>query len=442
MGYQQPRFRSAGVGPPGRAVPDLSAEGIMSLTAFLPLPPSPVRSLGAACDLIPRPHVTATSPPLEPIRQQIAAAAHTVVVKVGTRVLTQTDGTLNHSRIEQLAEEIQAISAGGRRAVLVSSGAVGAGLSLLGLKTRPTDLAKLQAVAAVGQTHLIQTYDRTFAKHGRRAAQVLLTIEDVDDRIRYLNVRNTLHSLLDFGAVPIINENDTVSVDELKTTFGDNDRLAAMVTNLLRAPLLIVLSDIEGLYDGDPAVSTSRLVSTVEKIDERALGYVRDRKTGLSKGGMASKLEAARIVTTAGENMIIASGRQPDVLTRIMAGEQVGTLLLGQGKGISPFKRWLGFSAQVRGRIQLDEGARKAIIEKGRSLLAAGIVGTQGEFQKGDAVALCDAEGTVIARGLTNYSSADVERIKGIKSEKIAQVLGRRPYDEVIHRDNLAIEKK
>jgi len=385
--------------------------------------------------------VTASSSS-ESLRELVVTAAHTVVVKVGTRVLTQADGTLNYPRIEQLAEEIHAISAGGRRVVLVSSGAVGAGVSLLGLKSRPLDLAKLQAVAAVGQTHLIQTYDRTFARHGRRAAQVLLTIEDVDDRIRYLNVRNTLHSLLDFGAVPIVNENDTVSVDELKTTFGDNDRLAAVVTNLLRAPLLIVLSDIDGLYDGDPAVSTSQLVSTVERIDERILTYVRDRKTGVTKGGMASKLEAARIVTTAGENVIIASGRKTDVLTRIMAGENVGTLFLAQGKAISPYKRWLSFSAQVRGRIQLDDGARKAIVEKGRSLLAAGIVGTQGDFQKGDVVALCDAEGAVIARGLTNYSSADIERIKGIKSEQISQVLGRRPYEEVIHRDNLAIVKK
>jgi glutamate 5-kinase len=376
------------------------------------------------------------------LRQQVTRSASPVVVKVGTRVLTRPDGTLNHERIEQLAEEIQAISAAGRKIVLVSSGAVGAGVGLLGLKGRPADLARLQAVAAVGQTHLIQAYDRTFAKHGRRAAQVLLTQEDVDDRIRYLNVRNTLLSILEFGAVPIVNENDTVSVEELKTTFGDNDRLAAMVTNLIRAPLLVVLSDIEGLYDGDPSLPTSQVISTVEKIDENVMALVRDRKTGVSKGGMASKLEAARIVTTAGENMIIASGRRTDVLTKIMAGEPLGTLFLAQGKAISPFKRWLGFSAQVRGRIQVDEGARQAILEKGRSLLAAGIVSTQGEFQKGDVVALCDGEGKVIARGLSNYSSAEIERIKGVKSERIAQVLGRRPYEEVVHRDNLALVHK
>lgn len=376
------------------------------------------------------------------LRQQVTAAAHTVVVKVGTRVLTHPDGTLNRERIAQLAEEIHTISSNSRRVVLVSSGAVGAGISLLGLKGRPTDLAKLQAVAAVGQTHLIQAYDQTFARHGRRAAQVLLTLDDVDDRIRYLNVRNTLLSILEFGAVPIVNENDTVSVDELKTTFGDNDRLAAMVTNLIRAPLLVILSDIEGLYDGDPELADSKLVSTVERIDERVLSFVRDKKTGLSKGGMASKLESARIVTTAGENMLIASGRQANVLTRIMAGEPLGTLFLAQGKAISPYKRWLGFSAQVRGRIGLDDGALRAIVEQGRSLLAAGIVSTQGEFQKGDVVALCDSEGHVVARGLSNYSSTDVERIKGLKSAKIAELLGQRPYEEVIHRDNLALVRK
>ncbi len=405
-----------------------------------PLPPAPhsfpkVQSLDFT--IAPPPRMSA-----EQLRQQVADAAHTVVVKVGTRVITLADGTLDLARIDRLAEEIHAISQAGRRVVLVSSGAVGAGVSLLKLKSRPTDLARLQAVAAVGQGHLIQAYDRTLAKHGRRAAQVLLTIEDVDDRIRYLNVRNTLASILEFGAVPIVNENDTVSVEELKTTFGDNDRLAAMVTNLLRAPLLVVLSDIEGLYDGDPSLATSQLVPTVEKIDEKVLGYVRDRKTGLSKGGMASKLEAARMVTTSGENVIIASGRQTDVLARIMAGEVVGTLFLAQGKGVNTFKRWLGFSAQVRGRIQLDAGARKAIVEQGRSLLAAGIVSTQGDFQKGDVVALCDNEGHVVARGLSNYSAGDVNRIKGLKSDKIAQVLGQRPYEEVVHRDNLALVRK
>jgi glutamate 5-kinase len=408
----------------------------------------------------------------EPLRQEIVQAAHTVVVKVGTRVLTLADGTLNTERIEALAEELhrmagargqradvrgqkaegggvpsltsdlQLPTSGSRHVLLVSSGAVGAGISKLSLPARPDDLAKLQAVAAVGQTHLIQAYEQVFARHGRHAAQVLLTAEDVDDRTRYLNVRNTLHAILELGAIPIVNENDTVSVEELMTTFGDNDRLAALVTNLIRAPLLIVLSDIEGLYDGDPSKESSTLVSTVDKIDEKVLSYVRDKKTGLSKGGMASKLEAARIVTHAGENMIIASGREQNVLTRLMAGEPLGTLFRAQGKGISPFKRWLGFTAQTKGRISLDAGARKAIVEQGRSLLAAGIVAASGDFQKGDVVALCDRDGNIVARGLSNYSAAEVERIKGLRSDKIAQVLGKCPYEEVIHRDNLALVRK
>lgn len=376
------------------------------------------------------------------LRQQIAASAHTIVIKVGTRSITHGDGTLNAERIQALAEDITRCCDQGKRVVLVSSGAVGAGMSLLGLKSRPTDLAKLQAVAAVGQAHLIQTYDKTFSQLGRRAAQVLLTADDVKDRIRYLNVRNTIGSILELGAVPIINENDTVSVDELKTTFGDNDRLAALVTNLIRAPLLVIVSDVEGLYDGDPSQASSQLISTVPAIDERILSFVRDKKTGLSKGGMASKLEAARIVTTAGENVIIANSKRSSVLTEIMSGELVGTLFTGLGAKISPFKRWLGFTAITRGKLQLDAGARRAIVEQGRSLLAAGVSDVQGKFGKGDVVALCDLDGNVVARGLSNYSADDVERIKGLKSAKIAQVLGHCPYDEVIHRDNLVLVTK
>src|SRR5687767_4888920 len=249
---------------------------MMSVAQFLPAISPPVWSSTSRRSPRIGPSVSATvtsSDSSQVIRKQVTAAALTIVVKVGTRVLTQPDGTLNYARIEQLAEEIHAVSQNGRKVVLISSGAVGAGISLLGLKGRPTDLAKLQAAAAVGQAHLIQTYDKTLVKHGRRAAQVLLTLEDVDDRVRYLNVRNTLASILEFGAVPIVNENDTVSVDELKTTFGDNDRLAAMVTNLIRAPLLIVLSDIDGLYDGDPSMPGAQVVPTVEKIDERVLGF-------------------------------------------------------------------------------------------------------------------------------------------------------------------------
>ncbi len=375
------------------------------------------------------------------VRQEVISAANIVVVKVGTRVLTKAGGVLNEERIALLAEELNAICDTERRVVLVSSGAVGAGMSQLGLTRRPTDLAQLQAVAAIGQTKLIESYDRTFQRHGRHAAQVLLTADDLDDRTRYLNVRNTLLQLLEFGTIPVINENDTVSVDELMTTFGDNDRLAAMVTNLLQASLLIILSDVDGLYDGDPTLPASKLVSTVTKLDDTVFGYVRDKSTGLSKGGMASKLEAARIVTTSGENLIVASGRKPNVLAQIMAGEPEGTLFIAQGRTISPWKRWLGFSVQPRGKLILDDGACRAIQVGGRSLLAAGIVACDGIFQKGDVVSLCDHQRNEFGRGLTNYSAADLGRIRGLKSTEIANVLGHRPYQEVVHRDNLTVLK-
>jgi glutamate 5-kinase len=268
-------------------------------------------------------------------------------------------------------------------------------------------------------------------RHGCHAAQILLTADDLNDRTRYLNVRNTLLSLLRFGTLPIINENDTVSVEELMTTFGDNDRLAAMVSTLLRASLLIIFSDVDGLYDGDPSLSGSRLVATVTTIDDKIQSFVRDRKTGLSKGGMASKLEAARIVTTGGESVIIANGHTP--------GEAVGTLFVPQSRSLSPLQRWIGFSARPRGKVIVDEGACKAITRQGKSLLAAGIVDTEGDFRKGDVVNICDRLQTLVARGLSNYSASDVQRIRGLKSTRIAQVLGYRPYEEVVHRDNLAV---
>lgn len=371
------------------------------------------------------------------LRQEVIAAANIVVVKVGTRVLTHADGTLDETRISRLAEELNEIKESGRRVILVSSGAVGAGMSQLGLAKRPADLATLQAVAAIGQTKLIETYDRTFRKHGRHAAQVLLTAEDLDDRQRYLNVRNTLLALTQLNAVPIINENDTVAVEELAMTFGDNDRLAALVTNLVRAPLLVILSDVSGLYTGDPTLSSSEFVSTVTALDDKVAGFAVDKKTGHSKGGMANKLRAAKIVTSAGENVIIGSGHEPGTLGRIMAGESVGTLFVAQGKSISPWKRWIGFSATPRGKILLDEGACRAITQNGSSLLAIGISGIEGVFFKGDIVALCNLQGRELARGLSNYPASDIDRIKGLKSARIAQVLGHCPYQEVVHRDNL-----
>ena len=361
------------------------------------------------------------------------------MVKVGTRVLTREDGQLDEDRIEQLADQVHHVMSTGRKVVLVSSGAVGAGMGRLGLKSRPTDIAQLQAVAAVGQSILVEAYERSLHRHGRHAAQVLLTADDLEHRLRYLNARNTLVTLLEFGAVPIINENDTVAVEELQTTFGDNDRLAAIVTNLIRAPLLVLLSDVDGLFDGDPRQPGSRVIPTVDRLDESVLGLVRDRLGGLSKGGMASKLEAARLATTGGENVIIASGRAPDVLPQIIAGQPIGTLFLAQGQTVAARKRWIGLTVKPRGRLILDAGAKAAVELNGRSLLAAGVVEAEGQFQKGDVLSLRGPDGAEFARGLTNYNADEVRRIKGLKTRQIAEVLGHCPYDEVIHRDNMVV---
>jgi glutamate 5-kinase len=381
---------------------------------------------------------------IDPVRQELAATSETVVVKVGTRVLTHEDGSLDHDRVKEIADQLVRLIENGRRVVLVSSGAVGAGIGRLGLKRRPVDLAHLQAVAAVGQSRMIESYHRALESHGYFAAQILLTADDLNDRTRYLNVRNTLLALFQYRAVPIINENDTVRVDELQRNVGDNDRLAAMVTNLLRAPLLVLLSDVEGLYDGDPADSQSQVIPIVTRLEEaiRQLQRQQNSTIGpnhLSKGGMASKLEAARLVTSTGESVVIANGRRPNVLTDILAGQPVGTLILAQGPAVASRKRWIGFTAHPCGRLFLDAGAERAIVEQGRSLLAVGVTRVEGNFQKGDVVSLCSENGEEFARGLINYRADEMRRIAGHPNEQIVELLGHRPYDEVVHRDNLAL---
>lgn len=373
------------------------------------------------------------------LRQEIAGTASPIVVKVGTRVLTRPNGQLDEDRIGSFADQIHTLRQSGRQVVMVSSGAVGAGLAHLGLTERPTNVAQLQAVAAVGQAKLIETYDQRLRRYGYHAGQLLLTAGDLQHRGSYLNVRNTLLSLLEMGAVPIINENDSVAVDELMKTFGDNDRLAALVTNLLRAPLLVILSDVKGLYDGPPESPSSRLIPTVSEIDATVTGFAQSGVSKLSKGGMASKLEAARMCTIAGENVILAHGREPRILERITAGEDVGTAFLAQGKPVSPRKRWIGFSAKATGQLEVDQGASDAVANRGRSLLAIGIRNVKGTFEKGDVVSLRDHTGREIARGLTNYDWQELSRIMGLRSDQIADVLGHCPYKEVIHRDNMTI---
>lgn len=368
------------------------------------------------------------------LRQEILTESPTIVVKVGTRILTDASGHLSESQIESFANQLAEARAKGFRVVLVSSGAVGSGIGRLGLSGRPKDLAQLQAVAAVGQSALIEAYNHFLEKLGLHAAQILLTADDFEHRTKYLNVRNTLNALLEFGAIPIINENDTLSVAELKTTFGDNDRLAALVADLIHAPLLILLSDIDGLYDGDPRKPGVKLIPTVHQIDASIQALAFDRLTGLSKGGMASKLRIAHQITNAGGAMIIANGREPKILQKILNCEDYGTLFLPQGTRMAARKQWIGYAIFPRGRVLVDDGCADALIKKGKSLLPIGVREVQGDFDHGDVIAVCTLNGLEIGRGLTNYSSSELKEIQGKRSSEFEA-----EYEEVIHRDNLTL---
>jgi glutamate 5-kinase len=284
----------------------------------------------------------------------------------------------------------------------------------------------------------MRAYEECLARHGTHTAQILLTAGDFDNRTRYLNARNTILTLFEWGCLPIINENDTVSVAEIR--FGDNDRLAAMVTNLLQAPLLLLLTVVDGLLPADPRTSSSAAaLATVPCIDGSIMGLAGASRSPLGTGGMLSKLRAARLATAAGESVIIANGTRPGVIDEIFASEPIGTLFLPHGSTVPAWKRWLGYTARPKGRLLVDAGARNAVQNKGRSLLPIGVVQTTGNFGKGDVVALCDLDGSEFARGLTNYSAADAGRICGLRTEQISEVLGNLPYEEIVHRDNLVV---
>jgi glutamate 5-kinase len=367
-------------------------------------------------------------------RKTYLAAVQTVVIKLGTQVLSDADRRLDGPFLATIAAQVVALRERGVRVTLVSSGAIGAGIAELNLARRPTDLAMLQAVAAVGQRRLMDTWAAAFARWKLPVAQILLTREDVDDRTRFLNVRNTIHAVHELGAIPIVNENDTISTDELAAiSFGDNDILGAMVAHALRAHLLVLLSVVDGLLDeaGQP-------VRCVESIDE-AMKLVRVEKSALGKGGMNSKLTAAKTVTDAGEVMVVADGRMPDVLTRLLDGEEVGTLFVPSVKKRSARSRWIGAARPV-GVIVVDEGAVEALVEKHRSLLPAGILKVEGSFQRGDLVAIQSKNGQMIARGLSNYSAEQIEAVRGQKSGEVRKLLGESAYDEVVHRDNLVVD--
>jgi glutamate 5-kinase len=362
------------------------------------------------------------------------SAVRSVVVKLGTQLLTGRGGRLDEPFLSAVANQVAALRGRGVVVTIVSSGAVAAGVAELSLPGRPTDLAKLQAVAAVGQRRLMDAWAAAFAPHDLHVAQLLLTREDVDDRQRFLNLRNTLHAVHDLGGVPVINENDTVSTDEIvRISFGDNDVLAALVTHALAADLLVLLSVVDGIQgpDGQPV----RLVDGVDAARE----WVRAEKSPLGKGGMDSKLTAARMVTDAGSAMVVADGRQPEVLLRLLDGGEVGTLFVPGARRRPARSRWIG-SARPVGTITVDAGAVAALTERNRSLLPAGITAVAGPFARGDVVAVAAPDGRTVARGLTNYAAAEVDRIKGFRTADVRALLSDAAYDEVVHRDNLVLE--
>ena len=378
-------------------------------------------------------------PPKSEIRQHVIDQTKSIVVKVGTRVLTDHDGLLDHHRIDQLSPQLCRIADSGRQTLLVSSGAVGAGIAKLGLSERPSGLAELQAVAAIGQTDLIQAYETAFAKFGRHAAQVLLTASDLRRRGGYLNVRNSLNQIHNHGAIAIINENDSVAVAELMTTFGDNDRLASQVAGLLSEAMLVILSDVDGLYNGPPSAPESTLLETVSQIDDRILSMAQVHQNNQSRGGMASKLQAAKTATSHGHPTIIAPGNDDQILDKILQGETVGTLFLPPERSIRGRRRWIGSAAGTAGTLSIDSGASTAVRDRGGSLLAIGIVGLKGSFPRGSVVSIVDNTGVEIGRGLSNYPSVEIKKIMGLPSDQISEILGHRPYESVIHRDNLVL---
>ena len=374
------------------------------------------------------------------MRHQLLAEAGTVVVKVGTNVLANAEGVLDRARIASLAAQIHSVRARGWRVVLVSSGAIGAGVGKLNLGKRPTDLPHLQACAAIGQTALMQIYQECFAPHGILPAQILLTAGDFDSRARYLNVRNTILTLFEYQSLPIINENDTVSVAEIK--FGDNDQLAAMVANLMQAKLLILLTNVDGLYSADPGTDpTATLLEFVPEIDRSVTDLAGTTKSHLGTGGMRSKLKAARLATSAGGAVIMANGSSDGILEAVFRGETVGTLFLPQSEGVPARKRWIGLTARPKGVLRIDAGAQHAVVQLGKSLLPVGVREVAGEFGKGDLVSICDASGAEFARGLSNYSSDAAAKLAGLNTQQIAELLGKVPYPELVHRDNLALMK-
>lgn len=370
-------------------------------------------------------------------RKETFSSARRVVVKAGSNVLTQDNG-LNLQAVSSISRQICRLIDENIEVIFVSSGAMASGIKKIGLKKRPDQVPQRQAAAAVGQAGLIMAYEKAFARYDKKVAQILLTGEDLANRHRYLNARNTLNTLLSWHVVPIINENDTVMVEEIK--FGDNDQLSAMIALLLDADLLINLTDIDGLFDKDPRIhADARIIPVISTFSKEIEQVAGDIPGALGTGGMLSKIKAARKVTAAGVAMVIANGRKNNILLDLFAGKEEGTFFVPKKEKLASRKCWIGFNLKPKGALVLDDGAARAVLEQGKSLLPSGIMRVEGEFSVGSPVLLQRENSDDIGVGLVNYGSEEIRKIMGLKTSLIKSRLGEKPYDEVIHRNNLTI---
>jgi len=371
--------------------------------------------------------------PSTALRKQLMKNVRRVVVKVGTAVLTPAQGQLDKVLIGRIARELAGLTQRGMKVTLVTSGAVGAGMGVAGLAARPRSLPMLQAAAAIGQPTLMALYTKVLARHKLLAGQLLVTRADFEHRTRYVNIRNTIDALHRLNAIAIINENDTTAVDELDR-FADNDTIAALLTNLLRADLLVLLTVVDGVLN-----EAGQLIDLVPRVDERVFQYAQARRSALGSGGMVGKLRAAQMVTEAGEAVVIANGRKPKVLTRLLAGERIGTFFAPADRKMSARHRWIRSAVRPAGTVTLDPGAVNALLQEGKSLLARGITEVAGTFDRGDVVRLVAPDGRTIAHGISNYTSAELQQIRGLKSSEIADIIKTKKPTEVVHRDNLVL---
>ncbi len=361
-----------------------------------------------------------------------------VVVKLGSNVITAKN-SLNLDVINSISSQISQLMDQGVEVILVSSGAMAAGLRKMGMNARPDEIPLRQAISSVGQSGLMNAYEKAFSKYGKKVAQILLTGEDLNNRVRYLNARNCLHTLIDWKVVPIINENDTVMVKEIK--LGDNDNLAAMIALLTDADFLFLLTDIDGLYNKDPRIhSDAQLIPKISRYEKKIEEYASHIAGPLGTGGMISKIKAAKKVTSAGIPMIIARGDRPDILQDLFEGKERGTYFAAKNKKLASRKCWIAHTLTPKGSLIIDDGAVRAVKQNGKSLLPIGVVGVEGVFEEGAAVSFKTTHNEIIGTGLVNYRSSDIELIKGLRTSQIEACMGSRHYDEVIHRDNLVLK--